>query len=149
MMELRRLRLRDSQGAAVPEFIVIAVGILIPLGYLIVAVSQVLAAQVAAHHAVREAGRVFVRDSAVLAGEWRAREAANIAFADRGLNLPAESVSFDCGTSRCLDPGSNVRVEVMWNMPLPWVPAPLSDLIDVPIHASQEFTVDSFRPAGV
>ena len=148
-MKRWRSRLLAPDGAAIPEFIVIAVGILIPLGYIVVGVSQVIAAQAAANHAVREAGRVFVRDSAVLAGQVRAREAATIAFADRGLDLPSEAVTFDCGLSRCLDPGGNVRVYVSWDMPLPWMPAGLADVVEVPIRATAEFPVDEFRPAGV
>jgi Flp pilus assembly protein TadG len=62
-------RLCDARGSAVVEFIVIAVGIMVPVGYLIVAVASVLGAQAAAQHAVREAGRVFVRDLTLVAGE--------------------------------------------------------------------------------
>jgi len=49
-------RICDARGSAVVEFIVIAVGIMVPVGYLIVAVASVLGAQAAAQHAVREAG---------------------------------------------------------------------------------------------
>lgn len=149
MVNRWRSRLLATDGAAIPEFIVVAVGILIPLGYIVVGVGQVIAAQAAAHHAVREAGRVFVRDSAVLAGQVRAREAAAIAFADRGLDLPSDAVTFDCGFTRCLEPGGNVRIDVAWDMPLPWMPAGLADVVEVPIRATSEFTVDEFRPAGV
>lgn len=143
------MRLRASEGSAIPEFIVIAVGILIPLGYVIVAVAQILGAHAAAHHAVREAGRVFMRDTAVTAGEWRAREAARIAFADRGLSLPLDALEIDCGSTRCLQPGSTMEIRLAWDMPLPWMPAPLDGFADVPVRASQHFVVDQFRPAGV
>jgi hypothetical protein len=138
----------DDRGAALVEFIVIGVGVLIPLAYVVIAVAQVIGAHAAAQQAVREAGRVFVRDTAVQSGEWRAREAATIAFDDRGLSVPAEALSITCpGT--CLTPGSSVAVELAWDMPLPWMPAGLDSWVTVPIRASGEYEVDEFRPAGV
>ncbi len=141
-------RLRCSCGAAIPEFIVIAVGILIPFGYIVVAVAQVGAAHAAAQYAVREAGRVFVRDTSVHAGQWRAQQAAAIAFADRGMDLPLQAVTFDCRPS-CLVPGGTMRVSVDWSMPLPWLPGSLAAVATVPIGASEEFVIDTYRPAGV
>jgi len=141
--------LRDTRGSAVVEFIAIGVGIVIPLAYLVVAVASVLGAQAAAQHAVREAGRVFMRDSAVQTGEWRARQAADIAFADRGLELPGEAITLQCSTGRCLEPGSSVVVTLEWQMPLPWMPAAFDDFVSVPVRASSEYSIDQFRPAGV
>lgn len=139
--------LARCEGAAVAEFIVVAVGIVIPLAYLVVAVADVLGAHSAAHHAVREAGRVYVRDVDVSAGQWRAEQAAAIAFADRGLLLPESTVFFNCEPT-CLQPGGTIRVTIDWDMPLPWLPEPLGSIARVPIQASEEFVVDSFRPAG-
>lgn len=140
--------IRRCDGAALAEFIVVAVGILIPIGYIVVALSQVLAAHAAAHHAVREAGRVFVRDTAVLAGHWRAQQAATIAFADRGIALPQNALRIECQPS-CLTPGSTVRVLVDWKMPVPWLPSSLTSVASVPITAREEFIVDTYRPTGV
>lgn len=139
--------LSRCEGAAVPEFIVIAVGVLIPLAYLVVALADILGAHAAAHHAVREAGRVYVRDSDVVAGQWRAEQAAAIAFADRGLVLPESTVSFHCEPT-CLEPAGTIRVTIDWDMPLPWLPGPLGSIARVPIAASEEFVVDTYRPAG-
>lgn len=141
-------RLMDARGSAVVEFIAVAVGIIVPIGYLVVAIASVLGAQAAAQHAVREAGRVFVRDAAVVAGEYRARQAADIAFADRGLAIPDDALTIDCAPTRCLEPGGTVDVGFAWNMPLPWLPAPLESFIAVPIRATGTFAVDEFRPAG-
>lgn len=143
-----RGRVIDARGSAVVEFIVVGVGLLIPLAYVVVAVASVLGAQSAAQHAVREAGRVFARDSSIAAGHWRAEEAATIAFADRGLDVPREALQIECGATGCLQPGSDVMVEVNWDMPLPWLPSGLSSLAAVPIRATGEFVVDEFRPAG-
>lgn len=141
-------RLRASDGSAVPEFIVIAVGIMIPIGYIVVAIADVLGAHAAAQHAVREAGRVFVRDVGVQAGQWRAQQAAVIAFADRGLVLPPDALNLECQPT-CLQPGGTVRVQLAWDMPLPWIPATLGPLATVNISATEEFVVDNFRPAGL
>jgi hypothetical protein len=141
--------LKNDDGNAIVEFIAVAIGIMIPIGYLVVALSDVLSAYAAAHSAAREASRVYVRDVAVSGGEFRARQAANIAFADRGLDLPVESVAFECSLGGCLEPGSRIRVVINWQMPLPWLPEPLSAIGYIPVSASQEFVVDSYRPAGV
>ena len=140
-------RLTRCDGAAVPEFIVVAIGIMIPLAYVVVALADILGAHAAAQHAVREAGRVFVRDVDVVAGQWRAEQAAEIAFADRGLALPGSAVAFVCEPT-CLQPGGTIKVTIDWDMPLPWLPEPLASIAGIPIQASEEFVVDSFRPAG-
>ena len=140
--------IRRCDGAAIAEFIVVAVGILIPIGYIVIALAQVLAAHAAAQHSVREAGRVFVRDTAIHAGHWRAHQAATIAFADRGIQLPQDALRIECQPA-CLIPGSTVRVLVDWKMPLPWLPSSLTTVANVPITASEEFIVDTYRPAGV
>ena len=54
--------MRDDTGAAIPEFIVVAVGIMIPLAYVLIALADVLGARSAAQSAVREASRVYSRD---------------------------------------------------------------------------------------
>ena len=144
---LRRRITSGCEGAAVVEFIVIAVGILVPIAYVVVALSQVLGAHAAAQHSVREAGRVFVRDAAVHAGQWRAQQAASIAFADRGLDLPDESLRLDCQPS-CLVPGGTLRVSLAWDMPLPWLPGSWASFASVPISASEEFVIDTYRPTG-
>jgi hypothetical protein len=141
-------RWRRCDGAAIPEFIMVTMGLLIPIGYMVVAIAQVLAAHAAAAHSVREAGRVFVRDSSVHAGQWRAQQAAAIAFADRGLHLPDHALRLECMPS-CLMPGGSVRVSVNWDMPLPWLPDAIADAVSVPITASEEFVIDTYRPEGV
>ena len=142
-------RICDARGSAVVEFIVIAVGIMVPVGYLIVAVASVLGAQAAAQHAVREAGRVFVRDLTLVAGEYRARQAVDIAFADRGLVIPDDALTIECTPIRCLAPGGTVDLEFAWNMPLPWLPPALDSFVSVPIRATGTFAIDEYRPAGV
>ncbi len=137
----------SERGSAVVEFIVIGVGVLIPLAYVVIAVAQVIGAQAAAQHAVREAGRVFVRDAVVQTGEVRARRAADIAFADRGMELPESAIAFSC-PGPCLTPGSTLSVDLAWDMPLPWMPSGLDSWLAVPIRASSEYPVDDFRPAG-
>ena len=78
----------------------------------------------------------------------KARQAAQIAFADRHLDLPEKSLTFRCSMGGCLEPGSRIRVVLEWDMPLPWLPAPFHSLAHVPIAASQEFVVDNYRPSG-
>lgn len=46
-------------------------------------------------------------------------------------------------------PGGTVRVSLDWDMPLPWLPSSLATVVRIPISASEEFIVDTYRPAGV
>ena len=140
--------MRDDTGAAIPEFIVVAIGIMIPLAYVIIALADVLGALSAAQSAVREASRVYSRDISSISGEYRARQAAQIAFSDRHLDLPEESLTFHCSLGGCLEPGSRIRAVLEWDMPLPWLPATFHSFVHVPIAASQEFVVDNYRPSG-
>ena len=64
--------MRDDTGAAIPEFIVVTVGIMIPLAYVIIALADVLGALSAAQSAVREASRVYSRDISSASREYRA-----------------------------------------------------------------------------
>jgi len=140
--------MRDDTGAAIPEFIVVAVGIMIPLAYVLIALADVLGARSAAQSAVREASRVYSRDISSVSGEYRARQAAQIAFSDRHLDLPEESLTFHCSLGGRRDPKKHIRAVLEWDMPLPWLPATFHSLVHVPIAASQEFVVDNYRPSG-
>ena len=117
-------------------------------GRVFIALADVLGARSAAQSAVREASRVYSRDISSISGEYRARQAAQIAFADRHLDLPEESLTCHCSLGGCLEPGSRIRADLEWDMPLPWLPATFHSFVHVPIAASQEFVVDNYRPSG-
>jgi hypothetical protein len=101
-----RNRLGDSEsGAAVLEFTMLSVLVLVPVLYLLLTVFRVQAASFAVTQAAREAGRAYATaDSAGSAAE-RARVAAGLAFSDQGVPIESSSVTWAAepasGTANC------------------------------------------------
>ena len=138
---------RDESGSAIVEFIVVMLLAVLPIAYLVIAVMRVQAATYAASQAVREAGRAFIQADGVGRARSTARSAAVLAFADQGFEMPPGAVSFICAQNPCLSPSSTVTVSLNWRVPLPLIPASLSDgtPTSIAIHANQLVTVDTYR----
>lgn len=134
-------------GAAVVEFVVVVLGMLVPIAYGLACLARVEAAAYAATQAAREAGRAFVTADGLTDGRRRAAAAASLAFADQGLTLPPDSLRLSCVDGPCLSPGSAVVVDLAWELPLPWVPATLTDAVPaaIPVSATHRVPVDRFR----
>jgi hypothetical protein len=131
-------RVGGDRGSAVIEFVVVGCA-LIPLVALGTASAvAVHAAATATSAAAREAARAFAGSSTVAAGESRASAAARLAFADRGLDLPAGTLRMACD-GPCLAPGSAVVATIDWTMPLPFLPG------SVTLVSEQRMPVDEFR----
>jgi hypothetical protein len=137
----------DDRGSAALEFIVIGIGILVPLVYLALAAATVQAAAFASTQAVREAGRAFTSSSTPADGRRLAQAAAQLAFADHGLTLPPGGLRITCTGGPCLSPGSIVEVALAWEVPLPWLPGALADDAParMPVEATHRVPVDDFR----
>ncbi|MDQ6936549.1 MAG: pilus assembly protein [Actinomycetota bacterium] len=76
---------RGDRGSAIIEFTFVAVLIMVPLVYLVVAVATVQRAQLAVTNAAREAGRAFATATTARQGLARAEVAVRIVLADAGL----------------------------------------------------------------
>ncbi|MDY2940729.1 MAG: TadE family protein [Varibaculum sp.] len=74
-----RARLGGEEGSAAIEFVVVAVMMLVPLLYLITALSQIETVNYATQYAAREAGRVARFDPE------RIDEAVNMVYSDFGI----------------------------------------------------------------
>ncbi|MBV9594535.1 MAG: hypothetical protein JO147_12165 [Actinobacteria bacterium] len=72
-------------GSAVIEFVFVAVVIMIPLVYFVVALADVQRSSLAVTSAAKEAGRAFEVSSSVPEGLARARVAARLALEDQGI----------------------------------------------------------------
>lgn len=136
--------LRGDDGSASLEFIVVAIGILLPLTYVILTVGAIHRAHAAAAHGVREAARILMQADSFRSGELAARAAADLAFQDHGLVAPPDAFRIAC-LGVCLRPGSQIQVAVRWDMPLPWVPDSLAGPVSWPIDDEQTLVLDSFR----
>ncbi|MFC0626590.1 hypothetical protein [Kribbella deserti] len=134
-------RLRDECGSAVVEFSWLAILLLVPLIYVMLAVFDVQRASYGATAATRAAARAFIigpDDSGVDESRERAFEAARLAMADQGLDLNRDQLSITCSPA-CLESGSTVTVALSTAVPLPLIPDILGG--DRPaIHISSEHT---------
>jgi len=136
----------DDRGSAIIEFLVIGILVMVPLAYIAMCVMRVQAASVASSLAVREAGRAFVSADSVSDAGRRSQEAARIALADQGFEMPARSLSVRCQSGPCLQPDSTVQVQLDWFVDLPWVPDFLGqERKTVRITASRTMPVDAYR----
>ena len=126
-----------DRGAAVVEFIVLGMAVLVPVAFLVLAVASVQSAAFASAQAVREAGRAFASASTPRAAAERATAAARLALADQGFVLPADALALSCPRGSCLSPGSIVVVRLDWQVQVPG--------LAIPIEATQVVPVDDFR----
>lgn len=84
------MRRGDDSGSAIIEFVFVAVIVMVPLVYLIVAVATVQRSELAVSQAAREAGRAFATADRADQAVSRARAAVRIALRDQGLPDDAE-----------------------------------------------------------
>lgn len=120
-------------GNAVIEFVFVAVLILIPLVYFVVAVASVQRSGVAVTHAAREAGRAFATADSTDQGLQRAEVAVRLALADQGLSddaivryVAADGTCESGTTTPALNPGAQFAVCVIRHASLPAVPSLIS-----------------------
>lgn len=117
-------RRHDQRGSAVVEFSWLAILLLVPLMYVMLAVFDVQRASYGATAATRAVGRAFVigpKDTGEDEARARAFEAARVAMADQGMELTPEQLSISCEPA-CLEPGSTVTVDLDTSVPLPLIP---------------------------
>lgn len=95
--------MRDEDGGtAIIEFVFVAVIVMLPLVYLIVAVAGVQRSELAVSQAAREAGRAFATSDSADEALARADVAVHIALRDQGLPDDAE-VRYVAAGATCAD----------------------------------------------
>lgn len=92
----------DDAGTAIIEFVFVAVLVMVPLVYLIVAVATVQRSELGVSQAAREAGRAFATSDIAAQAPARAEVAVRIALADQGLPDDA-IVRYVAAGSSCAD----------------------------------------------
>jgi Flp pilus assembly protein TadG len=132
---LRRLARTDDgtdsadAGTAIVEFVFVAVIVMVPLIYLIVAVAGVQRTQFAVSQAAREAGRAYATSDSAADAQGRARAAVHIALHDQGLPDDA-AVDYVAAGALCdaapvvpaLQAGAEFTVCVTRHLGLPGIP---------------------------
>jgi Flp pilus assembly protein TadG len=123
----------DDRGSAIVEFVFVAVIVMMPLVYLIVAVATVQRSEFAVSQAAREAGRAFATSDRVDQAMGRAQAAVHLALHNQGLPDDAE-VAFVAAGSPCtaariapdLAAGAQFTVCVTRHVSVPAVPSVLA-----------------------
>ena len=139
MTVAQRLRLALSGdrggdgGSAIIEFVFVAVIVMVPLVYFIVAVAVVQRSQLAVSQAAREAGRAFATSRGPAEAQARVATAVRLAFAAQGLpdDAVVRYVASGSGCSAAVitplvAPGAQFTVCVSRDVQLPGVPSLLA-----------------------
>lgn len=122
----------DDGGSAILEFVFVAVVVMVPLIYLIVAVATVQRSQLAVAQAAREAGRAFATADTADQAMTRARAAVALALRDQDV-ADDVAVRFVAAGASCAAPqvapslaaGAQFTVCVSRRVDLPAVPSVL------------------------
>jgi hypothetical protein len=124
----RWTELRAEAGSASLEFITAGLVLLVPLVYLVLALSSVQAATIAADGAARQATRVYVQSSTPSEARAAALRAIEVALDDYGLDAGSATIGIACRprASACLTRRGFVTITVELVAPLPLAP-PVAD----------------------
>jgi len=143
---------RGDAGNAVLEFVVLATFLMVPLIYIIIAVSQVQGSAYGATEATREAGRAYIGAATSSDALREACTAATVALQngvattfDCASQLRVSCVS-DTPCSVGLVPGETIRVEIDLAVGLPFLPTSVfGHPLTVSVHAIHDEVVDPYR----
>lgn len=148
----RRSRWTDESGSASLEFVTAGLVLLLPLVYLVLAVSAIQAGALAVEGAARQAARVFVQSESLSAARSGATSAVAFALADHGVDPGVARVEVSCRPrpADCLVRHGFVTVTVAISVPLPLVPPILDGAfpVAVPLSATATQQVSRFWGAG-
>lgn len=148
-MPLRK-RLMADDGSASLEFITAGILLLVPLIYLVSALSVLQGAAFAAEGAARQGARVFVQSETTEEGSLAARQAVAVAFSDFGITDGVAPVEYSCEPlpDSCLTREGHVTVTVRVSVALPLLPAFLGreNSGGIPFVATATQTVSRFHP---
>lgn len=131
-----------QRGSALVEFQLLAVLLLVPLVYVLMAALDVQRTVYGATQAAREAGRV----AASTGNEAAARYAAALSLRDQGVAEDGVAVQFRCDPG-CTAPGGEITVEVSALVRLPFLPQVLADAARaaIPVSATHVAPIDRYR----
>ena len=143
-------RLRRDDGTALVEFTWLAVLLMIPLVYVVLAALSVQRAAFATTAAAREAARAYATASSDADGESRAEQAVALAMHDQGVAWAPNGRVISCGTCE-FAPGSRFSVDLHTLVALPFVPKWLCGarcVAGITVRAHHAESIDCFAGTG-
>ncbi|MDQ1697838.1 MAG: hypothetical protein QOJ03_3191 [Frankiaceae bacterium] len=140
---------RDA-GSALVEFTWLAILLMIPLVYVVLAALSVQRAAFAQTTAAREAARAYATASSDAEGERRAEAAVALAMHDQGVAWTPTDRVILCGGC-AFEPGSTFTVDLHMVVPLPFVPHWMCGdrcAAGIPVSAHHRERIDCFAGNG-
>lgn len=138
-------RLQSDRGSALIEFSYLAVLLMVPLVYVLLAVFEVQRASFGVTEAARQAGRAYATADDAASGRARAAAAARLAMRDQGLTCTGCLAS----VRGVLEPGARVTVTVQHVVQLPLLgPFLEADRGGIRVDATHVQHVDRYKEAG-
>lgn len=113
---------RNDDGSATVEFIGLSIILLIPAIYLLVTISQLQAAGYAAVAAADQAAKTIAYTAEETQAEDRAISTVHLTVENYHLDPSTTQIDIDCSNSPCTTPGTQIRVNVSIDVPLPLIP---------------------------
>jgi len=141
-------RWRGERGTALIEVSWLAILLLVPLLYVVLAVFEVQRSAFGVSAAARAAGRAYAIAPSEAAAMDRARAAASVALQDQGVEVERSQVVFTCRPQpgNCLAPGSVIDVDVAYPVQLPLMPSVLGgDTPAIQVEAAHSVPYGAFR----
>ena len=140
---------REESGSALVELTWLGILLLLPMVWIVVAVSEVQRGAFGVTAAARSAGRAFALAPDDAQGERRARAAAAVALADQGLDDSAARVEVDCSPLHdCHVGGAVVTVRVETRVELPFLPDFLGGAATFRLDGMHRVPIGQFQEAG-
>lgn len=122
-------RTRGDRASATVEFVWLAILLLVPIVYILIAVFTVQRAAYGVSAASKAAARAFLLAPDVPSAHRSAQIAARTALRDQGVEEATVSVVCLPRPAACLTTGSSIRVVVTTTQQLPLTPSALGDQI--------------------
>lgn len=141
---LSRCRTEKEDGMAVVEFIGVVIALLIPVIYIITAVSTVQAAQFAADASAYEAARAYSLSRNESQGKAHAHAIAQQIFADQGFTS-GPTINARCASGACPSPGAVVHVSVTHKVKLPVISSVVPLSVTVNAESSSQVGTYVYR----
>lgn len=112
----------DDRGNASLEFLVAAIGLLVPIIAFTVTTSEIASATFAATVSARQGVRAFTLADSVGSGQTAIANITDLAVADHGLTDVDWRITVDCAGRSCRQRGSLVSLAVSIDVPLRFIP---------------------------